>query len=156
MKWLNNKILLVIILIISLLATVWSLYFWMYWDPIANIVSWNLFNSMNGFPPCNLCWYMRVFQYPILFISIFALLYKEFRWSKIYILVLSILWLIVSLYKRALEESRIMDSWVCDPNGLSCATKYVDYLWFITLPLLWVIACVITIICCSLIKKTNE
>lgn len=79
-----------LIFVISLLATIGSLYYGYYGDPVVNIMTRDLFNKANAIPACDLCWYVRVFQYPIVIISGIALLKKDYA-SVIYIWPLALL-----------------------------------------------------------------
>lgn len=126
-----------IILVLSVLATVWSLYIWRYWDPILNLQSWDFFNPLNALLPCDLCRYMRVFQYPLIIVSIVWLMTKERSTLRIS-LVLSILGWIVWLYKMSLEYGRITASWLCT-SPVSCSDPSIMYRWRASLPLAWVI-----------------
>ncbi|MDA1515628.1 disulfide bond formation protein B, partial [Bacillus cereus group sp. TH40LC] len=45
-------------LFISLIATCGSLYF----------------SEILGFTPCNLCWYQRIFMYPLIFLIIISMI----------------------------------------------------------------------------------
>lgn len=149
----NEKTLLWIIFILSIGATVWSLYYGWYGDPIANIASGDLFNPENGFPPCTLCWYARILQYPIVILSGLGLYYHDRKVATRYILPLAVIWVIVDLYKRLLEEGILMEWAVCDPNAVSCGVKYVDYFGFLTLPLMGIIVFIAIIICVILLNK---
>jgi len=96
------RILLQGIFIISLLATVGSLYFGYFGDPLTNILSGDLFNKANAIAACDLCWYIRIFQFPILLISAIALIRNDYH-SIWYIRPLALLGIIVSAYKYTLE-----------------------------------------------------
>ena|SRR3990167_851014 len=66
-----------IIFIISLIGTARSLYYGYFGDPVANILSRQLFNTANAMPPCTLCWYARILLYPTVLISLVGLLKKN-------------------------------------------------------------------------------
>jgi len=140
----KEKKYLIIIFVISFLATLGSLYIWYRGDPFLNAQSGIWFNKLNGIPACDLCWYMRVFQYPLLFISWIAL-YTHDKKSIQYIWPLAVWGLLISLYKIALEQSWIAESSLCT-SPVSCS-KQTLLGWFISLPLLgalafWIILCV--------------
>lgn len=142
-----------LIFFLSLAATLWSLYYGAYWDPFKNIVSWSLFDAFNGFAPCTLCWYMRVFQYPLVLLSWIGLYTHDKHVARRYILPMAIIWLVISTYKWFVEEWWIIEQGICTPDSVSCGIKYVDYFWFLTLPLMWVLTFVAIILCCLVFKK---
>jgi disulfide bond formation protein DsbB len=137
-----------IIVTLSLLATLGSLYIWRYGDPVLNLLSWDLFNPLNAILPCDLCRYMRIFQYPLIIVAWVWLLTKERSTLRIS-LILSILWLIISWYKMSLEYWRIESSWLCT-SQVSCADPAVMYRGWLSLPLMWVVVFMICISVCIL------
>ena len=58
-----------IIFWLSLLTMLGSLYVEHYGDPVANMLTRNFWDSSLGIIACNLCWYIRIFSYPTVFIS---------------------------------------------------------------------------------------
>lgn len=126
-----------IVLILSILATLWSLYIWRYGDPLLNLYSWEWFNPLNAILPCDLCRYMRIFQYPLIIIAWVWLITKE-RSTLWISMILSVVWLVIAGYKMALEYQRIADSWLCT-SKISCADPAVMYLGWISLPLMGVV-----------------
>lgn len=121
------------IFLISLLATIGSLYYWYYGDPAQNFFTWYRFNTLNGIPACDLCRYIRVCQYPILIISGIALRQNDENHAFTYIVPLARIGLCISLYKYLLEMNILPESGVCSAWSTSCATPWVIYLWFATL-----------------------
>jgi disulfide bond formation protein DsbB len=137
-----------IILILSVLATLGSLYIWRYGDPLLNLHSWDWFNPLNALLPCDLCRYMRVFQYPLIIVAWVGLFTKERSTLRIS-LILSSLWLIVALYKMSLEYWWIIDSWLCT-SPISCSDPSIMYWWRLSLPLMGVGVFIICIFACIL------
>ncbi len=149
----SSKSLLQIIFMISLLATVGSLYFWYFGDPLTNILSGELFNKANGIAACDLCRYIRIFQFPILLISAIALLRNDYH-SVVYMGPLALIWGIISLYKYALEMWWLVDKWLCGINSAaSCSSTPIMYRGFVTLAFLGVVSFWVTLIACKIIKK---
>jgi len=104
-----------IILIASIIAMLMSLYYWYFGDLYLNMQEWVLFDTTRWITPCEMCRYIRIAQYPIVFISMTALLKKEYVSSKLNILLLSVLWIIFSGYKLLLEQGILSSSgwWLC-------------------------------------------
>lgn len=141
----KEKTYLRIIFVVSLIATVGSLYYGYFGDPVANLQTGDRFNRLNGFPACDMCRYIRVFQYPLVLISGIALLKKDSH-SGMYILPLAVLGLIFSTYKYLLEMGMIQETWLCTPGAVSCGTSPVTYRWFLTLSSMGIIAFFIIIV----------
>lgn len=151
-----QKTMLWIIFILAFGATIWSLYYWWYGDPIANLQTWELFNPDNGFPPCPLCWYARVFQYPILLLSWVWLYFHDKYVAMRYILPLAVLWLATNVINWFYELNILTKQWACSVWEIPCWVKYVEYFWFLTLPLMWAIIFVITIVCAVLFHYAKK
>ncbi|HSW96450.1 MAG TPA: disulfide oxidoreductase [Candidatus Saccharimonadales bacterium] len=139
--FLKNQ-LLIIIFFHALIAMVGSLYF----------------SDVLHYIPCVLCWYQRICLYPLVMISGIGYLRndKNVFW---YILPLSVTGLILAIYQNLLYYKIIPESIVPCQNGVSCTTQYINWLGFITIPLLSGIT-FLSITCCSIIyimlNKKNE
>ena len=92
------------------------------------------YSDIIGYEPCRLCWYQRIFMYPIVIISFIGLVYRDLR-SLIYARTLAIIGLVISIFHMV--QQRIPSA------GLSCGTvgqaSSCDSLWvnsfgFITIP----------------------
>ncbi len=144
----KETILLRTITLVAALATIWSLYYWWYGDPFENMRTWQRFNPLNAIPACTICWYIRIFQYPIVLLSALGLLYNDRFVAPRYILPLAVWWFLLSLYKYALESWWVQESWTCSPSWVWCSTTYIEYLWFLTMPLMAMSVFVVIMICC--------
>ena len=133
---------------VALLSTVWSLYYGYFGDPIANIATGDFFNPLRGMQPCALCWYGRVFMYPIVLLSGLALLRADFR-VVYYIFPLTLIWTLITGYQVALENHWVNFSGLCvNQASVSCGTPPVEYFWFLTLAGLGLIAFVLMMFAC--------
>jgi disulfide bond formation protein DsbB len=87
-----------------------------------------------GLNPCLLCWYQRVFMYPIPVISLIALIKGETLSDMAdYILTLSFLGGIIALYQHLLQILPSGSLIPCDASD-DCAIRSVFYFHFVTLP----------------------
>ncbi|MDR3571980.1 MAG: disulfide bond formation protein B [Candidatus Pacebacteria bacterium] len=84
--------------------------------------------------PCVLCWWQRVFMYPIPFISLIAII-KGQKLSDIadYLLSLSFIGALIALYQHLLQILPTGSLIPCDPTG-DCAVRTVFYFNFVTIP----------------------
>ena len=105
--------------IISLVATLGSLFF----------------SEIMHFIPCSLCWYQRIFMYPLVFIFLINLLYPDDKLFKYAILLVVFGWLI-SIYHNLLIFGIIPENLSPCVQGVPCSTVYINWLGFITIPLL--------------------
>ncbi len=139
-----------LILILSSIATLGSLYYWYFGDPFSNIVTGEWFVLDNWFPPCYLCWYIRIVTFPLVLISAVALrkgidgslaIIKPFAW----------IWLFLAWYNYYLEKFASTSTF-CNTlsNGLwpSCTISYVNYFGFITIPFLGILLFALVLFVC--------
>lgn len=104
------------ILLISLVATSGSLYF----------------SEIVGYIPCVLCWWQRIFMYPLVLLSVFLI--KE-KIEKLWIyFCFTIPGSCFSIYHIWVENTGV-ESNFCS-TGVSCSIKYINWLGFITIPVL--------------------
>lgn len=107
------------------------------------------YSDIKGYEPCILCWYQRICMYSLFPIIIIAGLRKEKKIYQ-YILPISILGIIIAIYHNLLYYGFIKT--IFCTTGISCTSKYVEYLGFISIPLMSLIGFSIIIIL-SLINK---
>lgn len=133
-----------LIRLIVFLSTVWSLYIGYFGDPVANLLSWVLFDTSRGIAACDLCWYIRACMFPLFILSSIALVKKESHIMH-YIRPFAVLWLFFSGYKYWLEKFASGESLGICTSPVSCSTISLEYFWFVTMAFLW-IACFIVIL----------
>lgn len=92
-------------------------------------------SEVMAMPPCLLCWYQRIFMYPLLFIFSVGLFPFDARCTR-YALPLAIGGWLVALYHTLLYQGFIPESMQPCSQGLSCAQMQLDLFGFITIPLL--------------------
>lgn len=97
------------------------------------------FSEIMDFVPCTMCWYQRIFMYPLVFIFLINILYPDDDIFK-YSMTLVIIGLSFSIYHNFLLFGIIPESAVPCASGIPCSTEYINWLGFITIPLLSFIA----------------
>lgn len=107
------------------------------------------------FTPCVLCWYQRIFMYPILFIAIVGILLKDKR-LPLYILPLSIIGLIIAIYHNLIYYGIVSESLSPCYQGIPCNTKQLDLFSFITIPLLSLVSFSVITVCMVLLMKKGK
>ena len=140
----NKKNLLKLIFCIVFIGTVGSLYYSTFGDPLKNIADGVLFDSFRALIPCKLCWWARIFLYPITIISGLALYRKEYSMFP-YIFALAIPGALVTGYHSLLQWGIVKVIVPCTV-GVPCELATVKYLGFVTIPFLGFVAFGATVI----------
>ena len=100
----------------------------------ASIIATLTLEYVGGLPPCILCWWQRIFMYPVAIISGIAVI-KDTDVSDIadYVLAFSLLGGAVALYQHLLQMLPAGSLIPCDAAN-ECAVRSVFELGYITLP----------------------
>ena len=123
----------------ALLATSGSLYF----------------SEAAGYLPCLLCWYQRIAMYPLVIILAVGILRRDNKVYQ-YVLPLAIIGALIALYHVLLYYGVFAESEQTCRAGVSCTTEYIEYLDFITIPLLSLGAFLVIIACMVLLWKSAK
>lgn len=115
--------------LVALVATLGSLYF----------------GEILKYPPCTLCWYQRICMYPLVIIFGSALWTNDTKFYRS-ALPLSVIGFIISIYHNLLYYKIIPDSITPCSQGVSCTTKQIEFLGFITIPLMSMISFLILVV----------
>lgn len=113
------------------------------------------FSNIAHYPPCVLCWYQRICMYPLVIISGVAILELNKKVAR-YVLPLAGIGWLISLYHNLLYYKILPEAAAPCMAGISCTTKYIQWLGFITIPLLAFIAFTIIIIFTIIYNKLNN
>lgn len=112
------------------------------------------FSEVMDLPPCVLCWYQRIAMYPLVLIIGLGIATRDTRW-KIYALPLAFAGLAISIYHNLLYYGLIPESITPCREGISCTTVQIEWLGFITIPLMALTAFVLVTVF-SLLYKPNS
>ncbi|NQY95483.1 MAG: disulfide bond formation protein B [Campylobacteraceae bacterium] len=110
------------------------------------------FSEVMHFVPCSMCWYQRIFMYPLVLIFLVNLLYPDDKVFK-YAIALVLAGLLFSIYHNLLMFDIIPESVVPCVSGVPCSTVYINWFGFITIPFLSLIAYVTLFILLILGKR---
>jgi disulfide bond formation protein DsbB len=128
--------------IVALVATVGSLFF----------------SEVMELPPCVLCWYQRIAMYPLVLVIGVGIILRDSR-VAVYALPLALVGLGISIYHNLLYYGVIPESITPCTQGISCTTRQIEWLGFITIPLLALTAFTIITACLvvgGLIQSRNK
>lgn len=84
--------------------------------------------------PCVLCWYQRICMYPLVLLSGIAV-WTDDKKAFRYILPLALIGLGIGLYHNLLYYNILPEAIAPCQLGVSCTTRYMSWLGFITIPL---------------------
>lgn len=112
------------------------------------------FSEIMHFVPCSMCWYQRIFMYPLVYIFLINLLYPDDKLFK-YAFGLVLIGLSLSIYHNLLMFGIIPESLVPCVSGVPCSTKYINWFGFINIPLLSLLSYLILFILLMSLKKEN-
>lgn len=125
----NTSLSLKLIVVVSIVATLGSLYF----------------SEIQLFIPCEMCWYQRILMYPIVLISLTGHVIKD-KNVGYYTLILSSLGICISGYHYLLQKVSVLGDKTSCSGDVPCTLEYINYLGFITIPFLSFTAFVIIMV----------
>lgn len=102
---------------------------------LTSLLMSELFNMV----PCSLCWYQRIFMYPLVIVIGLGIMRRDNNWMLTTLILSGIGW-VVALYHTLLQWSIIPESMAPCVAGVSCAEQEINLLGFITLPFLSLMA----------------
>ena len=135
----TNDMFLKMALILSVIATGGSLFF----------------SEVMLLPPCILCWYQRILMYPLVLIFTVGLFRKP-KESFVYGLSLSVTGLVVAIYHNLLYYHLIPESITPCTSGVSCTSRQIEWLGFITIPLMSLVAFLLITLIGFAVFKSKE
>ncbi|MFQ5808233.1 MAG: disulfide oxidoreductase [Armatimonadota bacterium] len=104
------------------------------------------FSEVRDFVPCMLCWYQRILMYPLVVIIAVGIVRRD---SGLYwtVLPLSLAGACVAIYHNLVQQGVISEAIISCQFGVSCQLKWIEWLGFITIPMMSLTAfAVITIL----------
>ena len=110
--------------------------------------------------PCTLCWYQRIFMFPLVIILLLMIKRRDFR-NKVYVYTLSVIGLGIGAYHYLSQQLHSRYNIVttdCDAIGMakSCSEYYFIEFGYITIPLMSLTAFVLIIVCTYFAQKNNS
>lgn len=132
----TNWIILFICWLLSLIATFGSLFF----------------SSVMEMEPCVLCWYQRIFMYPLAMIFLIALFPLDKKVTR-YALPLAILGLGFAIYHYLLYMGIVPEGLKPCGKGPSCTKADLELFGFITIPMLSIMAYLTIILLLLVFRK---
>jgi disulfide bond formation protein DsbB len=107
------------------------------------------------FIPCTLCWYQRIFMYPLAIILGIAF-YRNDKDIYRYTLPLSIIGMLISGYHILLQKVPYLQQFEMCKTGVPCSKDYLNLLGFITIPMMAFTAFTIITICLAMLARSRK
>ena len=133
----------------------WTILFAAWIVSMISMLGSLFFSEFMDFIPCSLCWYQRIFMYPLVFIFIVGLIPYDKKVLKFATPLVTVGW-ILALYHNLLHYGIVPESASPCIQGVPCSTKYIEWLGFITIPMLSFIAFSVIAILLYKIKKIER
>ena len=112
------------------------------------------YSEIAGYIPCTLCWYQRILMYPLVLIILVGIIKRD-DYLPDYVLPLSILGILVSGYHYLIQLGVFSHPAACEA-GIPCDMRWVNYLGFISIPLMALTAFIMITIIMKATKWANR
>ncbi len=130
----------------------WAILFLTWVLVAASTLGSIFFSHIMDFAPCVLCWYQRIFLFPLVIILATALFPFDKR-VIVYSLPLAIIGWFVAFYHNLLYSGIIPQDLQPCSKGISCTEKYIYLFGFLTIPMLSLIAFSMIILLLIFLKR---
>ena len=121
---------------------------------LLSVVGSLFFSEVMQLPPCVLCWYQRIAMYPLVLIIGTGIVLRDAR-MKIYALAFALIGLVIAVYHNLLYYGFIPESITPCTEGVPCNAVQIEWLGFITIPLMG-LAAFVGVTLCLLFYKPEE
>lgn len=108
------------------------------------------FSEILQYEPCSLCWYQRIFMYPLVLLLGIAYVRRD-NIISLYAMVFAGFGAIISLYQVAIQKIPFFADRAVDCGRVPCTEPHINWLNFISLPFLSFVAFIIIFICCFIV-----
>ena len=113
----------------------WNILFLAWFVAAASTLGSLFFSYVMGFAPCVLCWYQRIFLFPLVLVLAAGLFPFERKVVK-FALPLAIAGWLTALYHNLLYAGIIPESIRPCSQGVSCTEEYIKLFGFMSIPML--------------------
>ena len=117
----------------------WTLIFAAWLLAAASALGALFMGEVMGLTPCVLCWYQRIFMFPLVFVLAAGLFPFDPRIVR-YALPLALVGLLLAGFHLLLVAGYIPESMTPCRQGIPCSTVQIEWFGFVTIPLLSFVA----------------
>ena len=121
---------------------------------LAGVIGSLFFSEVMQLPPCVLCWYQRIALYPLVVIIGMGIVMRDGR-MKYYALPIFLIGLAISVYHNLLYYKIIPENIAPCVTGVPCTLRQIEWLGFITIPLMS-LAAFAALAACLLLYKSEQ
>ena len=111
------------------------------------------FSEIMEFAPCALCWYQRIFMFPLVLVFLAGLFPFDKNIVRYALPIASVGWAF-AFYHYLLYSGFIPESIQPCSQGVSCSETYLDLFGFITIPMLSLISFSTIIVLLIILRRT--
>jgi disulfide bond formation protein DsbB len=115
--------------------TGWNILFLCWLVVSVSVLGSLFFSYVMEFPPCVLCWYQRIFLFPLVLILAVGLFPLDKKVVK-YALPLAVAGWLTAAYHNLLYVGIIPESIQPCSKGVSCTEEYINLFGFLSIPML--------------------
>ncbi|OKY77015.1 MAG: disulfide bond formation protein B [Desulfobulbaceae bacterium DB1] len=130
----------------------WAILFFCWLLATVSTLGSLFFSQVMDFAPCLLCWYQRIFLFPLVIILARGLFPLDKNVVK-YALPLAVAGWLAALYHNLLYSGIIPESIQPCSQGVSCTEKYIELFGFLTIPGLSLLSFSLTIVLLIIFKR---
>ena len=113
------------------------------------------FSEVMELPPCSLCWYQRIFMFPLTIILLMGLFPFDAKVIR-YALPLAVGGCAIAVYHNLLHLGIVSESLAPCQKGVSCSDAYLDLFHFVSIPMLSLLAFSIVIVLLVALKRRSQ
>ena len=118
---------------------IWNLVFGSWIISAVSTAGSLFFSEVMMYPPCVLCWYQRICMYPLVIILLTGLFPVDKNVVRFSVPLAAFGWFI-AFYHNLLYYKILPESVAPCRAGISCTTVHIEWLGFVTIPLLSLIS----------------
>lgn len=120
-------------------STAWMLVFAAWLIASASALGALFFSEIMQLPPCALCWYQRIFMFPLVLILPIGLFPFDSKVVR-YALPLAVLGWLVAVFQMLLIAGIVPEKLEPCTQGVPCSETVIEWFGFVTIPLLSIVA----------------
>ncbi len=113
----------------------WTLVFLAWLIAAVSMVGALFMSEVMGIEPCVLCWYQRIFMFPLAIILALGLFPFDAKVLR-YVLPLSVIGLAIAAFHMLLMWGIVPEALAPCRQGIPCKTVQIEWFGFVTIPLL--------------------
>jgi disulfide bond formation protein DsbB len=113
----------------------WALVFTCWLIAAISTLGALFFSEVMGLPPCVLCWYQRIFMFPLVFVLAAGLFPFDPKIVR-YALPLALVGGLIAVFQLLLVAGYIPESITPCTQGVPCSKVQIEWFGFVTIPLL--------------------